>query len=122
MKPKLPKLSGKYGAPMGRHSHGTLENVAPGTLHIQRLALDEGYDAGGAYWDDRRVGASLWWLSDGGDYSHFVDGSSPERVLIEMGVGEYPQLLADQTLVPTMVIYVTDTMPDQWGRPGTAPL
>jgi hypothetical protein len=58
----LPRLSSRYGAPMGRHSVRSYETkrgeviqldvtekAAP--FHLVRIPLDsQGYDAGGAYW------------------------------------------------------------------------
>lgn len=122
MKPKLPKLSGKYGAPMGRHSFGTLENVKPRSLYVRKIYLNSGgYDSGGAYWGARPRGASLYWLTDGGGYSQFVDASCRERALIEAGAGEYPDVLACRRLVGELRDYAMDTLPDQWGHPARAP-
>jgi hypothetical protein len=52
---KLPNVSSKYGAPMGRHADGT------GTRERCRLFyvpfVDGDYDQGGAYWGSP---ANLW--------------------------------------------------------------
>jgi len=51
----LPRVGGRYGAPMGRPSY-TLD--AQEAAMVQRVTLDTGgYDAGGAYWG---IGAPLW--------------------------------------------------------------
>ena len=46
----IPVMDCTYGAPMGRSSYGmdTLKSGAP--MYLAELPLDEGYDAGGAYW------------------------------------------------------------------------
>lgn len=49
---KLPKVNGKYGAPMGRTYFNTnFENI-PCKVYIKRVYTHEGYDNGGAYWGD----------------------------------------------------------------------
>ena len=51
-------VSGKYGAPMGRHTGPDFLDVDAGRLYLRRVRLDSGgYDCGGAYWG---LGAPLW--------------------------------------------------------------
>lgn len=46
----LPKVSSRYGAPMGRHSD-PLHSFAGLKVSLRRVPLDGGgYDEGGAYW------------------------------------------------------------------------
>lgn len=48
---KMTKVSGKYGAPMGRPSYGLIQNCEPGSVRLFQVPLDSGgYDDGGAYW------------------------------------------------------------------------
>lgn len=49
LKYPIDKVNSRYGAPMGRHTYGTPENVT-GKVRLFRVPLDQGYDAGGAYW------------------------------------------------------------------------
>lgn len=76
--PRLPDVSSRYGAPMGRPDRPTafdltdskgnrfaLDFGAPRRFYLRRVPLDGGgYDAGGAYWG---IGAPLFWAcSDSG--------------------------------------------------------
>lgn len=63
---QFPKVSGTYGAPMGRHG-GTLQTER---IRLFRVRLDAGgYDDGGAYWG---IGAPLWCADDGDGGMQFV--------------------------------------------------
>lgn len=56
----FPPLSGRYGAPLGRHSWQHLDTG--GRLYLRRVYLNSGgYDAGGAYWG---LGVPLWLAMD----------------------------------------------------------
>lgn len=49
MKIELTQLSGKYGAPMGRHDEGNVANAT--TLAVEWMPFVDGdYDVGAAYW------------------------------------------------------------------------
>lgn len=50
--PELPRVGGRYGAPMGRRSDAPCDMAPPATpFDVRRVTLDSGgYDAGGAYW------------------------------------------------------------------------
>jgi hypothetical protein len=67
-----PRVSSKYGAPMGRYSHPwEAFSPAPVITYLKRVPLNSGgYDRGGAYW---RLGEPLWvayqLTSDGADYT-----------------------------------------------------
>lgn len=55
-----PKVSCRYGAPMGRVSSGALDLSR--RLYLRRIPLNGGgYDRGGAYWG---IGAPLWCVMD----------------------------------------------------------
>ena len=44
------KVSGKYGAPMGRNGDNPANLIAAPRLHARRQGGGDGYDRGGAYW------------------------------------------------------------------------
>lgn len=64
---KLPHVSSRFGAPMGRVDKG----VAPdGPVRLFRVRVNAGgYDDGGAYWG---TGEALFCATDGADFSRFV--------------------------------------------------
>lgn len=56
-----PKVSSRYGAPMGRRSDAYLETCA-GKFYLRHVRLDAGgYDSGGAYWGHH---LQLWCVQD----------------------------------------------------------
>lgn len=55
---KLPEVSCKYGAPMGRRS---TNQDCVGKVSLQRIRLNGDYDSGGAYWG---AGEPLYWATD----------------------------------------------------------
>lgn len=71
---KLPDVSSKYGAPMGRRDHYGRGVKSP-RLTVSAVTLDSGgYDNGGAYWGG---GVSLWHVtSECGDISYFMRAPS----------------------------------------------
>ena len=56
---KLPEVSTKYGAPMGRHSYGEAGQCPPRSISLRKLPMDASgaYDTGGAYWG---TGDTIW--------------------------------------------------------------
>jgi hypothetical protein len=57
MQTKLPNVSSRYGAPMGRRGDRPFPPV--GRVWLRRVPLDSGgYDSGGAYWG---IGQPLYW-------------------------------------------------------------
>jgi hypothetical protein len=55
---KLPNVSSRYGAPMGRMGKPHVDPDFDGKWSLCRVRLDSGgYDNGGAYWG---IGAPLW--------------------------------------------------------------
>lgn len=65
--PKLPMVTGKYGAPMGRAS--TVVDIdTPVKFYLYRMPMVDGdYDSGGAYWGggDRIIGWMYHAYGDG---------------------------------------------------------
>ena len=79
---KLPKVSCKYGAPMGRREYHT--KPAGRTVLIANIPLDSGgYDCGGAYWG---LGAPLYCATDGGDYREFIRAWSRAEAAEGLGI------------------------------------
>lgn len=67
MSAQFEKASNRYGAPMGRHGFGILENVEPRQLRLFKVRLDSGgYDDGGAYWG--HGGFYVWCARAGDDF------------------------------------------------------
>lgn len=71
---KLPDVSSKYGAPMGRRNHYGAGTESP-RLTVSAVPLDGGgYDSGGAYWG---TGVPLWHIeSECGNVSWFTRAPS----------------------------------------------
>lgn len=56
-----PRVSTRYGAPMGRFATEELD-VTAGKMRLRKIPIDSGgYDPGGAYWG---LGAPLWYAGD----------------------------------------------------------
>src|SRR5690625_5179711 len=64
-------VGGRYGAPMGRRSYGTVGyEFAPRSVRLFRVSLDGGgYDDGGAYWG---IGEPLYCATDDIGYREFI--------------------------------------------------
>lgn len=93
---KLPNVSSKYGAPIGRPTRATTK-AGPVTLRLQKVSLSQGYDSGGAYWGNRPTGFALyyyWWQSPTHNradiVSGFIDAKSRDhaKTIIKQ---EYPE-------------------------------
>lgn len=83
VKPFEVKVSGKYGAPMGRRSD--INNLAQTgkPVHLQRVPFVDGdYDPGGAYWGG---GTPLYcaWDDEGVAYIRAKDREDAKRQLRE---------------------------------------
>lgn len=70
-------VSGKYGAPMGRHGD-TLANYNGGKLYSQHCGGDGYYDRGGAYWGHSRVYAVY---TRGGAFCAYIEATSKEQAI-----------------------------------------
>jgi len=114
-------VSGRYGAPMGRTSYGILDNVEPRKLRLFRVRLDNGgYDDGGAYWG--HGGGYVWCATDGANFFQTCRAGSRERAALELGIApDYLDRLARPVSKSRLAGYALATLPDQWGRPPTAP-
>jgi hypothetical protein len=65
---RLPKVDGRYGAPMGRI--GGSSPSPEGTVTISKVSLDSGgYDVGGAYWG---IPNNLYMADDGDGFTRFL--------------------------------------------------
>ena len=60
---RLPKVSTKYGAQMGR------SNTATGKCKLGRVSLHDGYDTGGAYWG---IGETLYCAKSKKSFSEYL--------------------------------------------------
>jgi len=71
---KLPEVSSKYGAPMGRRNNYGRGIESP-RLTVSAVTIDSGgYDSGGAYWG---IGEPLWQVeSECGEVSYFTRAPS----------------------------------------------
>lgn len=85
MAKKLSEVDGTYGAPMGRHSYGILENCDPKSVSVSKIRLDSGgYDEGGAYWG---IPNNLYYAHDDNYcYEQFVRAWSREEALEKLGI------------------------------------
>ena len=84
-------VSCKYGAPMGRVEHGTIENCEPRSVELFRVRLSDGYDDGGAYWGSDRpwmgtTGALYCARSTDGTYRRFMRARSRHEAAIELQI------------------------------------
>lgn len=78
-RPQFPHVSARYGAPMGRHSVGDLDQ-SRASVRLFRVNLDSGgYDDGGAYWGLRPHGLSLWCAIDRDGDMQFTEASTREQ-------------------------------------------
>ena len=74
----FPKVSCKYGAPMGRHGDNPETYDGHGKLYARHCGGDGYYDRGGAYWGHSNVYA-VW--TRGGDQCFYVDAQSRESAI-----------------------------------------
>ena len=85
--PSETKVSGKYGAPMGRTSVGQLDGDQ---VTLSNVIIDsQGYDEGGAYWGSRQRGKTLFVAWSEGDVQYFDARSwsdAKRHLLYEYGI------------------------------------
>lgn len=80
---KLPTVSSRYGAPMGRHAVPDLDTTR-GTVRLFRAPLDSGgYDSGGAYWGH---GGPLYCAMDRAGDMQFTRAGSREEAALNLGL------------------------------------
>lgn len=83
------RVSGKYGAPMGRADQSGDPDYK-GRLHVRKVPLDGDYDGGGAYWGCNSRGSYLYCIfSPDRSIVHF-DRFEGERAAVEWAREEYP--------------------------------
>lgn len=82
---KLPNVSTRYGAPMGRHTVGHLD-MTPRSVRLFKVALDSGgYDSGGAYWG---IGAPLYCAMDADGNMQFTRASSRAQAALMLDLSD----------------------------------
>lgn len=82
--PQLPAVNCKYGAPMGRHSYGLIQNCEDRTVRLFRLNIDQGgYDDGGAYWG---IGEPIYCATDGADYFETIRASNRDHAAMLLNI------------------------------------
>lgn len=76
---QFPNVSGRNGAPMGRHTVGDLDKTRR-SVRLFAVNLDSGgYDDGGAYWGWRQPGERLWCAIDRDGDMQFTDAATREQ-------------------------------------------
>ena len=75
----FPKVSCKYGAPMGRHSDSPGNFVDVPTLYAMHQGGGQGYDKGGAYWGNPSNVWAVW--TRGGESVCYVRAWSRESAI-----------------------------------------
>lgn len=82
-----PPVSGRYGAPMGRHTGPDYLETSEGRLRLQRIPINSGgYDRGGAYWG---IGTPPWYVEDPDGNSKFFrarDRAAAKQTILQ----DYP--------------------------------
>lgn len=68
-----PRVSSRYGAPMGRYTGPNVLETEAGPLRLRPIPLVEGYDPGGAYWG---LPSNLWFVEDLDGNSQFLRANS----------------------------------------------
>lgn len=109
MSRQMKDVSCARGAPMGRQSYGTLENVEPRALRLFRVRLDSGgYDDGGAYWGN---GGAVWCATDGDGFFQTCRAGTRERAACELGIApDYLDRLARPINKPILGAYALATL------------
>ena len=77
----FPKVSCKYGAPMGRHSDNPANLQDCKRLHARRQGGGDGYDRGGAYWGTPSNVWGVWGWVDGQPCCVYVRARSREEAI-----------------------------------------
>lgn len=72
------RVSGKYGAPMGRHGQAADSFDGHGRLYARHCGGDGYYDRGGAYWGHSQV-CAVW--TRGGAWCAYVEARNPEHAI-----------------------------------------
>lgn len=78
-KPSFPKVSAKFGAPLGRTSAAIYHHI--GEENVHRVTLVDGYDRGGAYWGANMPGSILFVaVQEDGTQAYTRAGNTDEAI------------------------------------------
>lgn len=80
----FPHVSGRYGAPMGRHGDNPANLQDIKRLHARRQGGGDGYDRGGAYWGTPSNVWAVWARIDGEIICTYVRASSRLAAIAEV--------------------------------------
>lgn len=83
----FPKVSCKYGAPMGRHGDNPSNLQDVKRLHARRQGGGEGYDKGGAYWGTPSNVWGVWAWLDGEAVCTYVRAWSRDEAIKKVREG-----------------------------------
>ena len=115
---KLPEVSSRYGAPMGRPNAAPANWQAdpePRSLRLAMVPLDSGgYDSGGAYWG---LGQPLYCLATrDGELLAFVRASRRLTAAMALGVPQYAlaQRLPAEEILSAFIQWTEGRYPPSW--------
>lgn len=123
---KLPEVSTKYGAPMGRPNAAPANWQAdpePRSLRLAKIPLDSGgYDSGGAYWGHSPShgagrGQQLYCLATrDGEPLAFVRASRRLTAAMALGVPQYAlaQRLPAEEILSAFIQWTEGRYPPSW--------
>jgi len=72
----FPNVSGRYGAPMGRHGDNPANLQDVKRLHARHQGGGQGYDKGGAYWGFPSDVYGVWARIDGDIVCTYIRANS----------------------------------------------
>lgn len=84
----FPHVSGKYGAPMGRHMDNPANLQGMKRLHARHQGGGDGYDKGGAYWGYPSNVWGVWAWLDGDAVCTYVRAATRQKAVEMVRSGE----------------------------------
>ena len=84
----FPKVSGKYGAPMGRHGDNPANLHGIKRLYCRHQGGGYGYDRGGAYWGLPSNVYGVWAHLGGEIVCTYVRANSRQAAIAKVRAGE----------------------------------
>lgn len=84
----FPPVSGKYGAPMGRHGDNPANLIGVRRLHARHQGGSDGYDRGGAYWGTPHDVWGVWARLGDDIVVTYVRAASREAAIRKVREGE----------------------------------